>query len=123
MGEKAIIAYFNSPTQAEEAKKRLQALQIIDMRVDRVGQYPGSGIDHIMNPITGDFDGLGELALSGDFSTPSAGILAAASPDASGMSDRGFDTISGKDVCLTVIVNEEEYDQALSIVEELGAMT
>jgi len=123
MGEKAIIAYFNSPSQAEEAKKRLQALQIIDMRIDRVGQYPGSGVDHIMNPITSNFDGLGELALSGDFSSPSAGILAAASPDASGMSDRGYDSISGKDICLTVIVEEEIYSQAQSIVEELGAMT
>ena len=123
MAEKAIIAYFNSPEQAEEARGLLQSLQVIDSRIDRFGQYPGSGVEGIMNPITSNFDGLGELTLSGDFSNKSASILAAASPDASGMSDKGNEALSGKDICLTVVVSDADYDKALAIVQNHGGMT
>ncbi len=122
MAERNILAYFHAPEQAEGAKRKLQALRVIDARVDTFGAYPGSGSEDIMNPLTSDFSGLGELTLSGEFSDQSSAIMAAASPDASGLSDKGDESIAGKNVLLTVVVNEEEAEKAEAIIRECGGM-
>lgn len=122
MAERNILAYFHSPEQAEGAKRKLQALRVIEARVDRFDAYPGAGSEGIMNPLTSDFSGLGELTLDGEFSNKSAAIMAAASPDASGLSDKGDENIAGKDILLTVIVSEEEAQKAEAIIRECGGM-
>jgi len=120
MAERNILAYFHSPEQAEGAKRKLQALRVIDMSIDRIDAYPGSGNQDIMNPITSDFSGLGELSLDGEFSNKSAAIMAATDPDASGLSDRGTEELSGKNILLTAVVSDDEYDKAVTIVREFG---
>lgn len=122
MAEKNILAYFKSPEEAEAARQKLQALRAIDTAIDRVNSYPGEGIDHIMNPITGDFPGLGSLTLKGDFANKSAAILSAVDPDASGMSDRGEEDIAGRNILLTAIVSESIHEQALQVIEEAGGL-
>ncbi|WP_424766839.1 hypothetical protein [Paenibacillus sp. sgz302251] len=123
MSEKNILAFFKSPEQAEKALEQLKSLRIVDSSIDRIDGYPGDGSDHIMNPLTSDFPGLGYLTLGGDFSEPSAGILAATSVSASGMSSGGPDNqMTGRDICLTVVVEEEDHEKALQVVQNAGAL-
>lgn len=123
MTERSILAYFNSPDQAEEALTQLKSLRIVESSIDRFDGYPGDGIDHIDNPITSDFPGLGYLTLGGDFSERDAAILAAASVSASGMSSGGLENrVTGRDILLTVIVEEEDLEQAMQVVRDAGAL-
>ncbi len=121
MAEKNILAFFKSPEEAEQALKRMESLSIVDSSVRRVDGYPGDGTT-VNNAITGDIPSLGAITLSGDFDDRNAGILAAASVSASGMSSGGPDNVvTGRDVLLTVVVQEQDHDRALQIVREAGA--
>lgn len=122
MKEQSILAYYRSEEEARGALRKLQALRVIDASIDRFGAYPGSGHQEIMNPVIGEIDGLGELTLSGDFTNRSAAILAAAEPDASGMADRGDESIAGRDVLLTAVIREDVYEQAMTIIRETGGI-
>lgn len=122
MAERNLLAYFKSEEEAKDALARMQGLRMAASSIRRFDGYPGSGINHVDNPITGDFPGLGYLTLGGDFSDRNAGILAAASVSASGMSSGGPDNrVTGRDVLLTVVVDEADYDQAVQIASEGGA--
>ncbi|GMK44595.1 hypothetical protein PghCCS26_17230 [Paenibacillus glycanilyticus] len=120
MAEKNILAYFKSPEQAEKALEQIKALKLIDSSINRFDGYPGDGSDRIRNPITGDFPGLGYLTLGGDFSDRDAAILAAANVSASGMSQS--DETAGRDILLTVVIDEDDYEQAVAIAEKAGAL-
>ncbi|WP_419872619.1 hypothetical protein [Candidatus Pristimantibacillus sp. PTI5] len=122
MAEKNILAYFKSPEQAEKALEQIKTLKLADSSIDRFDGYPGDGLDHIENPVTSDFPSLGSLTLGGDF-LPNAGILAAASVSASGMSSGGeANEITGRDILLTVVIEEEDFEKAMAIVQNEGAL-
>lgn len=118
MPEKPIIAYFNSPEQAKQALEKMKSeFEVIESQIDRFDGYPGSGSDPD-NPITGDIPSLGSLTLGGDFNKD-AGILAATSVSASGMSSGGpGNMVSGVNIILTAIVQEEHGDRATKIAQE-----
>jgi hypothetical protein len=122
MPEKPIIAYFNSPDQANKALEKMKSeFEVIEASIDRFDGYPGNGADPD-NPITGDIPSLGSLTLGGDFNRD-AGILAATSVSASGISSGGpGNRVSGVDVILTAIVQEENGEQAMKIVQDCGAL-
>lgn len=122
MAEKPIIVYFNTPEQANEALARMKSeFEVIESAIDRFDGYPGEGYDP-NNPITGDIPSLGSITLNGNFGRD-AGILAAASADASGMSSGGPENrVSGVDIILTAIVQEENGDRAMQIARECGAL-
>jgi hypothetical protein len=123
MTERAVLAYFNTPEQAQEALRKLRRLNLIDARIERFDGMPGDGVEVVTNPATGNFDSLGEITLAGEFENKSAGILAAASVSASGFSSGGSDNrVSGRDILLTAIVGEKDYEQAQRIVQEAGAL-
>jgi hypothetical protein len=123
MAEKNILAFFNSPEQAEKALSELKKLALTDSSIDSVDGYPGDGSDRIMNPITGNVPGLGYLTLGGDFDSRDAGILAAASVSASGMSSGGPDNeVTGRNIVLTAVVEEQDFEQAVQIVRSCGAL-
>lgn len=122
MAEKNILAFFKSMEDAEGARAKLQALRAADIAIDRFGRFPGEGVDRIINPLTGDFPGLGYLTQDADFADKSAAILAAADVTASGMSDGGQDAVTGRDVLLTAVIDEQNVDQALRIIREAGGL-
>lgn len=125
MNERNILAYFHSPEQAEGVASKLKALRISDMRIDRISPYPTQsdmGVDRQMNPIAGDFPGLGALTLNTGFGTRDAAILGAASPVAYSMSGGDTDLITGRDILLTAVVNESVYEQAMRVIEQSGGM-
>jgi len=121
MAEKNILAFFKSPEEAKRALEEMSSLSIVDSSVRRVDGYPGEGAA-VDNPITGDIPSLGSMTLSGDFDDRNAGVLAAASVSASGMSAGGPDNVvTGRDVLLTIVVEEQDHDRALRIARDNGA--
>ncbi|RAP73418.1 hypothetical protein [Paenibacillus montanisoli] len=126
MSERTVFAYFQTPDQAKEAVDRLRSLKLIDHAIERIDGLAGTGIqslDRLGATVTGDFPGLGYLTLGGDFNGPEAGILAASSVSASGYSSGGPENrVSGYDIMLVAIVDEEDFEQADRIVRELGAL-
>ncbi|AGA57695.1 MAG: hypothetical protein C6W55_11820 [Thermobacillus sp.] len=123
MAERNVLAYFKSESEAEAALDRMAHLRISDRSIRRIDRYPGGGMHDIMNPINGDFPGLGFMVLGSDFTNSSAGILAAADVSASGLSTGGPDNrVTGRDVLLTVVVDEQDYEEAVRIAKEGGAM-
>jgi len=123
MTERSILAYFNTPDQAERALERLKTLQLVDSRIERFDGMPGEGVEQMMNPISGNFGSLGELTLAGQFQSSGSGILAAANVSASGYSSGGPENrVSGTNILLTAIVEEQDFEQAQQIVQEYGAL-
>ena len=123
MAEKNIIAFFKRREDAEQALNQIKQVGgIIDSSIDNVDGYPGDGVEQSFNPLTGNFPGLGYLTLGGDFQKD-AGILAATSVSASGMSSGGPDNkVTGYNICLTVVMSEEKFHDALQIVQKAGAI-
>jgi len=125
MAERTVMAYFKTPWDAEKAAKRLSSLRVSEHAIDRFDGYPGEGVRHddkIEYPLSADFPGLGYLTLGGDFN-PDSGVLAASSVSASGYSSGGANNrMTGYDILLTAIVDESDYDEALRIVREAGAL-
>ncbi|MDO7905478.1 hypothetical protein Q5741_03510 [Paenibacillus sp. JX-17] len=122
MSDKNILAYFKSPEEAEAAAMKLKALRVIDMSIDRFSRYPGGSISYGIPVISGNISSLAALTQNGAFSSAIDGILAAADPAASGMSDGGQGGPTGRDILLTVVVNQDVHERALAIVEQCGGM-
>ncbi|MCM3784500.1 hypothetical protein M3231_16070 [Neobacillus mesonae] len=120
MTDKNILAYFNSPDQAQQVAAKLKSLMIQDISIDRFSRYPGEGSNEVI--LNGAMDSLASVTQDGTFTNSSSGILAAADPSASGMSDGGAGGPTGKDILLTVVVDESSHHEALRIIEESGGL-
>jgi hypothetical protein len=122
MPEKPVIAYFNSPEQAEKALGIMKSeFEVIESAIDRFDGYPGDG-SNPANPIAGYIQSLGSLTLSGNFNLD-PGILAAANTSASGISSGSAgNRVTGIDLILTAIVQEENGDRAMEIARDCGAL-
>lgn len=116
------MAFFKSPEEAQKAADQLEALGTIDMSIDRFSKYPGGGLNSIGNPVTGEISSLASLSLNADISGRDDGILLAAGTDASGYSDGGQGGPTGRDILLTVVVDESVHQQALRICEQAGGL-
>ncbi|MCJ8011439.1 hypothetical protein MUG84_06720 [Paenibacillus sp. KQZ6P-2] len=122
MSEKNILAYFKSPEEAQSAAKKLQALRIVDMSIDRFSRYPGTELYGSGLPFAGDMVNLSAATYGTSMSGESSAIMAAADPSSSGMSDGGQGEITGRDILLTIVVQEDCFDRAMKIVEDAGGM-
>ncbi|HEX7055863.1 MAG TPA: hypothetical protein VF260_01530 [Bacilli bacterium] len=120
MAEKNILAYFNTPEEAEAVKRKLESLRASALSIRKVAKFPGDGVERIMNPITGDIPSLASLTLAADITNKSAGILTAADAGASGMSDGGQGMPTGRNILLTAVIAEEHFHQALRVIEAGG---
>lgn len=122
MKERNILAGFHNEEEAAKAADALRKAGFTTVQIDRIGQFPGDGNEKIMNPITGEIPSLGTMTLAGDFPNGrDASVLAASSPDASGMADRGDDNLN-RSVLLTAVVPEERGDEATEIIRSFGGM-
>ncbi|MFP4977246.1 hypothetical protein ACE6ED_17715 [Paenibacillus sp. CN-4] len=122
MSERSILAYFKTPEEAESVSRKLKSLRVIDMSIDRFSKYPGGSTYHNINPRTGNFESLANLTLNASVDSRSAGILAAADTGASGMSDGGDGGPTGRDILLTVVLDEASFHPALRLIEEAGGV-
>lgn len=117
MTEKNILAYFKSPEEAQSVSRRLESMRVADMSIDYFSRYSG-GFNDAYIPANGQITTLGTAATG----HPDAGVMAAADPSASGMSDGGAGGPTGRNVLLTVVIDEADFHQALSLIEEAGGM-
>ncbi|THF81620.1 hypothetical protein [Cohnella fermenti] len=126
MAERTLFAYFNTPDQAKEAVERMKELRLIDYAIERIDGFAGTGVqslDTVGGTIAGEFPGLGQLTLGGDFDGPDAGVLAAANVSASGMSSGGPENVvTGRDIMLVAVLEEEDHDEAERIAQGCGAL-
>ncbi|TDF96755.1 hypothetical protein [Paenibacillus piri] len=128
MAEKGILAYFRSPAEAESIVPKLKALRAVDVAVDKIGQFSGDGATESMNPLTGGFPGLSFLTLGAEGIDQDTAVLAAADPDASGLSSpravdgsiENYGGIEGRDTLLTVVIDERSYELALRVIQDAG---
>ncbi len=120
--KKNILAYFKSPEEAENAAAKLKSLSVADMQIDRFSRYPDGEMNSYFNPAAGDIRSLASMTLNADISNRSAGILASADVNASGLSDGGQGGPTGRDVLLTVVVGEAEEAAARQIIADGGGM-
>lgn len=120
--EKNVLAYFKSPEEAEAVSAKLKAMKVVDLRIDRISRYVGDPVDETINPLTGNITGLGGLLMDADETSASAGILMAADPSASGMSDGGQGGPTGRDILLTAVVDEQIHQKVLRLVTESGGL-
>ncbi|CAA7600449.1 Hypothetical protein DEACI_1102 [Acididesulfobacillus acetoxydans] len=121
MSERSILAYFKTPHQAERAADQLKSLGITDVRVDRFSAFPGGSADELMNPLTGNINSQAEMTL-GTITSHEAGVLASADVGASGMSDGGADTSSGRNIVLAAVLDEDLFEQARDLVHGQGGL-
>ncbi|SMF35708.1 hypothetical protein [Paenibacillus barengoltzii] len=121
MAEKNILAYFKSPEQAKGVARKLSALRVEDISIDRFSRYAGEGYNP-MNPVSGSISSLAAVTQDASITNPSAGILTAADPAASGLSHGGQGGPTGHDILLTAVVDESIHHQALRIIEEAGGL-
>jgi len=121
MTEKNILAYFHSPEQAQGVVKKLEALRVDDLSINRFSRYAGVGPSGASYKpgISGSYSSWVPDAMQ---TNASSGIMAAADPAASGMSDGGQGGPTGRDILLTVVVDEEVHHRAMSIIEQAGGM-
>lgn len=120
--EKNILAYFHSPQEAGEVQAKLQALRVTETRIDRVPRYPGDAPNIQMNPATGQMSSLSELTQGVMPLSSEAGVLMSADPAASGLSDGGAGSVTGRDILLTAVVDDSVHHMALRLIEEAGGM-
>lgn len=118
-GHRAIIAGFHSPNEAEKARESLHQMGFNEIRIDRIGGGEAEAEEtRLHNPITGDFPGLGDAVFERNMSRDES-ILHAVHPSASGLSDGENDEI-GKDIVLTVVVTDAEYEKAAAVIRQFG---
>jgi len=120
MAERTIVAYFKTPGEAEQAVDRMQALRLTNHSIERNGGYSSDdarGPGNLEFSLFAGFPGASYLALGSNF-IPSAGMLAAANINAGGYGSDGY--TNGRDLVLTATVDEDDYEQALQIVQDSG---
>ncbi|MDQ7095703.1 hypothetical protein REC12_19110 [Desulfosporosinus sp. PR] len=121
MAEKNILAFFKTSEEAKKAAEQLKGLGVTDIQVDRFSKYPHGSADFVNDPTTGD--NLSQAALTlGASSNRDTGVLASADVSASGMSDGGQDSVSGRDMLIAAIVDEAQFDRAIQFVKDNGGL-
>ncbi|AIQ19965.1 MULTISPECIES: hypothetical protein [Paenibacillus] len=118
MSERSILAYFKAPEEAEGVSRKLQALRVSELSIDRFSRFGGNGLQASVNPVTGNLASMDSMTSV----SPHTGILSAAHTSGSGMSHGGDGGPTGRNILLTVIVDQNSYNQALTIIEEAGGM-
>ncbi|SFJ64463.1 hypothetical protein [Thermoflavimicrobium dichotomicum] len=125
MKERNIFAFFHTMDKAEAAANELKKRGFATVQVDRFSPLPGGGKDTDLDAeIHGILRRQANSLTTSTLGLPPVNndlrVLATAHPDASGMAD-GSPFYHSEDICVTVITNEERYDEAYEILERYGA--
>jgi hypothetical protein len=119
MGERNILAYFNTESRAKEAVRRLKEAGYETVDLSRFSLAPGEDRSDLDNPIAEPFSSIAS-ATGTSVSSRNAGILMGADVGSSGMAD-GMHEFGAEDLCVTVVTTADRYDRAEAILKELGA--
>lgn len=122
MRERTILSSFYSEAEAQQAADKIRNLGIDVVQIDELHAYTGFNPERRVYPISGDIPSLSSLTLHVDVASRDAGVLLAADPCASGMSD-GQDNVTGRNFLLTVVCAEEKVEEAVQIIKACNGYT
>jgi hypothetical protein len=123
MKKRYIFAYFNTPEQAKNTQQQLSSSPgIVETSIERISVFSGPDIDHSTNIIPGAISGLAALTTNAAPSQPDANILVASHSSASGMSNSHDEKNKGRDILLTVVINESNYHETLQFIRTTGGL-
>jgi hypothetical protein len=122
MGERTVLASFYSLPEANHAADKVHALGVEVAQVDELHAYGGDIPQRRAFPISGDIPSLASLTLNTEVSSRDAGVLLAADPSASGMSD-GQGNITGRNYLLTVVCPEKQVEPVVQIIKDCNGYT
>lgn len=111
-GQKSILAFFPTDTQARQAAAQLNNIGCQDLQVDRISRFS--------NPVNNRSTGSISSMVLGDAGyTASHPTLMAADPAVSGMST-GYDLPGGTAFMLTVVTDQEHVQAAVDLIKQQG---
>ncbi|MGF7088450.1 uroporphyrinogen-III synthase [Kroppenstedtia sanguinis] len=119
MGERSVIAFFRTEEQAHKAVQRLKAEGFDTVDLSRFSLSPREDGSDLDNPIAEPISSLSTIT-GAPVTGRDAGILKAADPHASGMADAS-DEWGVEDLSVTVVTDEEHFEKAEQILEQMGA--
>lgn len=114
---KNILAYFKRPEEANKVQEKIKSLGVTEIQIDRFGRYSLGSADQYMNPLTGHTPSQATLTLGAN-AGQDTGILLSADVNASGMSDGGQESITGRDIILGAVVDEAIIDKCRQLIRE-----
>lgn len=124
MSQRNIFGYFQTMDQAQKAAEELKAHGFETISIDRfspmLGGNPYDGDEEIASIFQNQSNSLTTTTLGAPPMDDDARILAATHPDASGLAgSTGFS--HPEDICVTVITNNDRYEEAFDLLEQYGA--
>lgn len=122
MGERSVLASFYSEAEAQQAAAQVQQLGIEVAAVDELHAYGSVQPGKRAFPLNGEIPSLASLTLDTGISSRDAGVLLAATPQASGMSG-GQDELTGRNFLLTVVCPNEQVQQVVQIIKACHGYT
>lgn len=121
-GERAVLSSFRSREAAERAAHKIRSLGLQDLSINT---FSTLAMDYRYGnnyPISGNITSLSGLVEDADISSHDAGVLLAADPVNSGMSDgEGF--VTGYNWGLTVVSPDALVDRVVAIIKAAGGFT
>jgi hypothetical protein len=122
MRERTILSSFYSEAEANQAAQQIRDLGVEVAKVDQLRAYSGPIPERRAFPISGHIPSLSSLTLNTEVSSRDWGILLAADPAASGMTD-GQDNITGRNFLLTVVCPEDRVEECVRVIKECNGYT
>jgi hypothetical protein len=123
MKERYILAYFNTPEQAKNIQQQLSSSPgITETSIDRIPLFQEPDISHSTNTISEAISRLTVLTTDTAPSQPDANVSTAAHSSASDISSSHSEKIRGRDILLTVAVNESNYHETLQFIRTAGGL-
>jgi hypothetical protein len=124
MSQRNIFGYFQTMDQARKAAEKLKSLGFETISVDRfsplLGGNPYDGGEEITGIFQNQRNSLTTTTLGSPAMNDDERILATVHPDASGLAGgRGFS--HPEDVCVTIITDDDRYEEAYHLLERYGA--
>lgn len=124
-GERAILAYFPSSNDAQQAAQALQQMGIEETQIDRFSRYDANPNAEINNALSGEPNITDLTAFGGDadtFYSNDRRVMIAADPSVSGIGATDYGVAGGRSFLLTVVTDEQKADQVTQIIKEKGGM-
>lgn len=121
MSNRTILASFLSSHDANLAADKIHNLGI---EIAKVDELQGSGGEPDLHSylISGEIPSLAAITLDKQPLSRDVGVLLAADPSASGMSD-GRDNITGRNFLLTVVCREDLVEPVVKIIKDCNGYT
>lgn len=121
-GERSILSYFPSSSQAEKAAAAVKSAGIEEVKVDRISRYGAKTDANYNNPINNADTITGPTLYSANNkpSDSDTGVLLGADPSVSGYGNTDYGVAGGKSFMVTVVTNEGKLDRAMDIIKQHG---